>query len=299
MITGILNQTQIEVGSVLRILTGPTISGQRIPDTFAEALDGNNRVLQRVGVRRLRTQACGCGCNTEDNEDSRSGLIQVMLPDSENVAKIRLVIGDNEIWSRESTGERLEIENVSAEVENCELRIRWQTTASDTYPLERAVQWSDNEGRHWQALAIKLEEDSAVVPIQGFRFNTILVRIIVSNGFLTSESRPLPVEIPRCAPSAAILWPSEGATVSNSEPLRLWGLGTASDGNAVNSNDLHWIVDGQRVGSGMELWATMQDYDGEHEAILTVHDGELSASARVVFNATCSGRPPQRLASSD
>jgi hypothetical protein len=62
---------------------------------------------------------------------------------------------------------------------------------------------------------------------------------------------------------------------------------------------MHWVVDGQRAGSGTELWAALQDYDGEHEALLTVRDGDLSATARVVFNGTCCGRPPQRLRSAD
>lgn len=299
VVTGILDQNRIEMGSVWRLRTGPVVSGQRISAAFAEALDGNGAVLQRTAVRLLRTHACGCGCCGEDDEESRNGLVQVMLPDSEHVAKIRLVVGDEEIWSRESPGERPEIADVSAVVEHCELRVRWQTTASDAYPLERAVQWSDNEGRHWQALAVKLEEDSAVVPIQGLRAKTILVRVIVSDGFNTRESEPLPVDIPRCAPTAAILWPKDGATVSTGEPVRLWGLGTASDGSPVNPDDMHWVLDGQRAGSGTELWAALQDYDGEHEALLTVRDGDLSATARVVFNGTCCGRPPQRLRSAD
>ena len=299
VVTGILDQNRIEVGSILRLQTGPVVSGHRIPGAFAEALDGNGAVLQRAAVRRLRTHACGCGCPGEDDEESRNGLVQVMLPDSEHVAKIRLVVGDEEIWSRESPGEPPEIADVSAVVENCELRVRWQTTASDAYPLERAVQWSDNEGRYWQALAVKLEEDSAVVPVQGLRSKKILVRVIVSDGFNTTESEPLPIDIPRCAPTAAILWPRSGATVSTDEPVRLWGLGTASDGSAVNPEGMHWVVDGQRAGSGTELWAALQDYDGEHEALLTVRDGDLSATARVVFNGTCCGRPPQRLRSAD
>jgi len=299
VVTGILDQSRIEVGSLLRLQTGPSVSGQRIPSAFAESLDANGAVLQRAAVRRLRTHACGCTCRGEDEEESRNGLIQVMLPDSERVAKIRLVMGDNEIWSRESPGAPPGIVDLSAVVENCTLRVQWRTTASDAYPLERAVQWSADKGRHWQALAVKLEEDSAVVDIQGLRSKTILIRAMISDGFNTTTSEPLSVEIPRCAPTAAILWPRAGVTVSTGESVRLWGLGTASDGSAVKPEDMSWVVDGQRVGSGTELWALLQDYDGEHEAVLTVRDGDLSATARVVFHGTCCGRPSQRLRSAD
>ena len=295
VVTGILENDRIEVGSVLRLQTGPTISGARIADTFAESLDANGAVLQRVAVRQLRTQACGCGCKGDDGEKSRNGLVQVMIPDSDQVAKIRLVVNDKEIWSRESPGEPPRIDGVSAVVENCELRVRWQTVAAAGQNLERAVQYSNDEGRHWQVLALKLDEDSADAPAQGLRSRRILVRVIVSDGFNTTESEPVPVDIPRCAPSAAILWPANGVTVSTDEPVRLWGLGTASDGTPVSPDDMLWVLDGQRVGSGTELWAAMQDYEGEHEALLTVRDGDLSATARVVFTATCCGNAPHRL----
>jgi hypothetical protein len=130
---------------------------------------------------------------------------------------------------------------------------------------------------------VKLGEDSAVVPVEGLRSARILVRVIVSDGFNTTESEPVSVDIPRYAPTAAILWPRDGATVFSDQPVRLWGLGTASDGRPVNPDDMHWVVDGQRVGSGADLWAALQDCDGNHEALLTVRDGELSTTARVVF----------------
>jgi hypothetical protein len=161
------------------------------------------------------------------------------------------------------------IADVSASVENGELSVRWRTTASNVHPLVRALQWSADEGRDWRALAVKLGEDSAVVPVEGLRSARILVRVIVSDGFNTTESEPVSVDIPRYAPTAAILWSRDGATVFSGRP--------------VNPEDMHWVVDGQRVGSGADLWAALQDCDGNHEALLTVRDGELSTTARVVF----------------
>jgi len=299
VVTGILDQHRIEVGSVLRVDTVPGSGARTVPDTFVEALDANNAVLQRTPLLRLRTHACGCGCSGNEGEDSGNGLVQAVLPDSDNVYRIRLVAKDEEIWSRESPGEPPQVVEVSAVVENCELQVSWQTSASDMYTRERAVQWSDNDGRYWQALAVKLDEDNATIPVQGLRLGTILVRVIVSDGFNTAASEPVAVEIPRCAPAAAILWPKNGATVSTSDPVRLWGLGTASDGKPVAPEDMSWVLDGQRVGSSTELWAALQDYDGEHEALLTVRDGALSATARVVFNGTCCGRPSQRIQPAD
>jgi hypothetical protein len=299
VVTGIIERDRMEVAGVWRLLTGPTVSGRRIPDAYAETLDGHGEVLQRTALRLFRTHACGCGCHGGDDEESRSGLFQVMIPDSEDVSGIRIVKGDEEVWSRESPGEPPEISEVSAVLEDCQLRIRWHVTASDAYPLERAVQWSDDQGRHWKSLAIKLEDDTADVPIQGLLSGSILIRVLVSDGFNTRESEPVSVDIPRCPPTAAILWPRDGATVMTGEPLQLWGLGTASDGSALNPEDMQWVVDGRRAGSGTDLQASLQDYDGEHEVLLTVRDGDLSATARVVFNSTCGGHPAQRLSGTD
>lgn len=188
---------------------------------------------------------------------------------------------------------------MNAAVTDLQLQLRWQTTASDAYPLERTVRWSADEGARWQALAIKLDEDAAIAPLANFSSGRTLVQVIVSDGFHGTTSDAVAVDIPRRPPTVAILWPVDGCTVRTDEPVRLWGVATAADGSAIAAEDMRWILDDETAGSGPESWATLASYDGEHRARLQVRHDEQWASASVRFNSNCSGRPAYRSSRKD
>ena len=231
-ITGMLHEDRIEIRSVLRIETGPTASGERIAGAFVELLDANYRMLQRVPLRSMATQAnCGCGCGGGGDEPP-TGLVQALLPDTDEATIVRVVVNDNEIWSRQATSEPPTISDVAAVVDGEQLVVSWQTSASDAYPIERMVRWSDDDGQRWQALAVNLEEDAVVVPTSAVSSGPILVQVIVSDGFYSVTSEAIAVDIPQRPPTAAILWPAAGATVRTDEPVRLWGVATAGNGSA-------------------------------------------------------------------
>jgi hypothetical protein len=119
--------------------------------------------------------------------------------------------------------------------------------------------------------------------------------VLVSDGFHTTIADTVAVDVPRRAPEVAILWPTDGAVVVAREPVRLWGMATACDGQMVPEESVYWELDGQRVGTGREVWADLGDWEGEHRATLHAADGALVASKSVTFTATCTGRRPVRL----
>lgn len=300
VVTGMLHADTIEIRSVLRLKTGPTANGERIPGAIVELLNANMGVLQRAPLRRMATQA-GCGCcpgGDGNEEEPPTGLVQALLPDPDPETDIgttlRVMLNDKEIWVRESRSEPPVISQLTAAVVGEELQVRWQTAASDAYPLERSVRWSADEGARWQALAVKLDEDIAVAPIANFLSGRILIQVIVSDGFHGATSDAVPVDIPGRPPTVAILWPVDGSTVRTDEPVRLWGVATAADGRVIAAEDMRWILDDEAVGNGPETWAALASYDGEHRATLKVHSGEQWGSASVRFNSNCSGRPAYR-----
>jgi hypothetical protein len=295
VVTGMLHADHIEIRSVMRLETGPTANGERIAGTFVELLDANAAVLQRAPLRRMATQAsCGCGCGGGHSDEPPTGLVQALLPDTDNGATLRVMVNDKELWTRQATAEPPTISNVSVVVDNDELYVRWQTSSSDAYPIERIVRWSNDEGKRWQVLAVKLDDDVAVVLTHVVSSGRILVQVIVSDGFYSTTSDAVAVEIPYRPPTVAILWPVEGATVRTDEPVRLWGAATTSDGNILSAENMYWYLDGEAVGTGPEDWASLADYDGEHEAKLKVHDGDQWAEVSVVFLSSCSGRSAYR-----
>ena len=295
VVTGMLHEDRIEIRSVVRLETGPTANGERIPGTVVELLDANMGVVQRAPLRRMTMQAtCGCCGGGSHSDEPPTGLVQALLPDADG-STLRVMVNDKEFWVRQAPAHPPTLSDVSAVVDKDELYVRWHTSASDAYPIERIVRWSADEGRRWQALAVKLDEDVAVVPIHTVSSGRILVQVIVSDGFHSATSDAVAVEIPHGPPTAAILWPAQGATVNTNELVRLWGAATARDGTALSPDEMHWYLDGEAVGTGPEVWASLADYDGEHKADLKVRDGDQSSAVSVVFLSSCCGRHAYRM----
>lgn len=295
VVTGMLLPDQIEIRSVMRLETRPSVSGERIPGTFVELLDANLGVLERVPLRRMLTQAsCGC-CKGSHGGEPPTGLVQAILSDTDAGATLRVVVNDKEIWTRQATSGPPTISDLWANVENDKLYTRWQTSASDAYPIERFLRWSADEGKSWQALAVKLDEDAATVPICVVSSGRILVQVIISDGFYSVTSDAVAADIPHRPPSVAILWPVNGATVRTDEPVRLWGAANAANGIPLSEDHMHWYLDGEAVGVGSEVWASLADYEGEHQATLKVHNQGQWIMASVVFLSNCSGRPQYRI----
>ena len=302
VVSGILHADHIDILSVLRLVTGPTANGERIPGAFVEVLSANAVVLQRTPLRRMATQACGCGCGGGGGghtAEPLTGLVQALLPDTDDAMIIRVVVDDKELWSRQGSLQRPVISNVTAVVESEQLIVSWQTSASDAFPLERVVRWSSDDGQRWQALAVKLDEDRAVASVNGFTCGPILVLVTVSDGFHSTTADPVSAEIPRRPPQLSILWPAAGAIVRTDELVRLWGVADSCDGSSLDGKSLTWYLDGERVGRGAEVWAHMSEYDGEHVATLKANDGRERAEASVVFNSSCNGRPLHRMPQRD
>ena len=295
-VSGVLLSDSIEIRSVIRLTTGPTSNGQRIPGAFVEVLDANLRVLQRTPLRRLTTRACGCGCGGGDGHDAEppTGLVQALIPDTDEAFTIRVVMDDKEIWTRQGSQQPPVVFEVSAVVDGELLIVTWQSSVSDAFPTERMVRWSNDDGQQWQALAVKLDEDRAEVSTQSVTCGTIRVQVTVSDGFYSTTADPVSVDIPRRAPQLSILWPASGCTVRTDEPVRLWGAASACSGDVLEGESLTWYLDGERVGTGAEVWAHLADYDGEHVATLKADDGNSRSEVSVVFNSNCNGRQPYR-----
>lgn len=298
VVSGMLGEHDIEIRSVMRLETGPTANGQRIPGAFVELLDANMGVVSRTALRRLATQAsCGCGggCGGGGHDaEPPTGLVQALLPDSDAGQTLRVIINDKELWTRQGTGQPPTIFGLTAAVDGDQLFVSWQTSASDTYPLERVARWSNDDGKRWQSLAVKLEEDRAVVSTSCVTAGVILVQVIVSDGFYGTTSDSVSVDIPARPPQVAIMWPVNESTVRTDEPLRLWGTATSSDGSTLPDDSMQWYLDGESVGFGQELWVSLPDWDGEHKATLRARDGQERGETSVIFNASCSGRRAYR-----
>jgi hypothetical protein len=298
VLTGHIRDGQVDIRSVLRLKTGPTLVGERLHGIAVELLDAQGQVLGRAPLRRMMAQACGCGCAGELGDEETSGVVQALLPDPGEGVTLRVVRDGEAVWSRQAPSEPPTVNELNAVVEGDDLHVRWTASAAaDANALERFVRWSGDDGQTWQMLTLDLSQDEAVVPVNGLTSGRALVQVLVSDGFYSTVSEPAAVDVPPRPPQVAILWPPEGSTVSTSASLHLWGVVTASDGKTLDGDVLRWDIDGEPVGSGSEVWAHLPEWEGEHRATLSVTDncGCQISKASVVFLATTSGQQPYRL----
>ena len=258
-------------------------------------------MLHRAPLLRVGLHPCGCGCAGNGGCDERAtglvtGLVQAILPEHEAIGAVRIIRGETEVWSRRATAEPPRISDVSAELDGETLRIRWQAWVSDQYAAERAARWSRDDGRTWEALAVRLFEDEAIVPVGSLASGPAVIQVLVSDGFHTTVSESLPIKIPPRAPPVAILWPIQGGAVQSGKALRLWGTATGSDGRTLPAETLLWDLDAEPAGTGAEAWVDLPDWEGEHRVTLRVQHGCEYGEASVTFFATWTGYRPQRRA---
>jgi hypothetical protein len=284
---------------VLRVDAVAQPAGRRVAGLQAELLGPEGEILARAPVYRLTAQAgCGCGCGGhggEHGDEPVEGLLEAMLPDpaargAHPGTTLRIVREGNELWRRDAPDRPPEVGEVDAAVDGDVVRIRWQTDAAQGVRVDRFVRWSADAGRSWQLLAAGLTADEAEVDVRTMTSGPVLIQPLVTDGFHTVTGHPARLDVEARPPEVAVLWPARGATVRAGQPVRLWGMATASDGRTISNDDLRWQLDGEDLEPGGDVRAVLAPWEGEHVAVLRARDGDHRAEVRVVFQATGSGR---------
>ena len=282
---------RVEMSHVLRVDAFAGASGQAVDGMTVQLMGVNGGVLSQAPVHELPTRACGggggCGCG---GADEREVLLQAKIPDPGSgyegeVAAIRVVKGDEEVWRRDATSRPPQVVSIDAGVDGDQVYVRWQTEATDdAAQVDRFVRWSADDGRTWQLLAVGGDGDELVGSAESMPAGPALVQVLVTDGFHTSASEPFRIDVPWRPPSLAVLWPRAEAPVAPGVPLRLWGVATACDGRPLDGEEVEWLLDGERVAVGADQWVTTELSDGDHRVVLRANDGQTSAETEVVFS---------------
>jgi hypothetical protein len=298
VVTGMLTDGQVDVRHVVRLETAARTFGVPLRGAAVELLDEQDGLLSRAALHIARTTACGCGCRGHGRrgEPPASGLVQALVPDLGAGHRLRIVHDEEEIWSRGGgEGDGPSIDGLRADCDEEEMRLHWEEhiddrgSGEDEGGIVRIAQWSADEGRTWSVLGVGFGPDRAELPAS-LPSGHHVVRVVVSDGFRTGRSEPVPVDVPRRAPDVTILWPTDHSVVELDAPLQLWCAATGSDGRQLDDELLRWELDGQPVGRGREVWAHLADWQGEHRCTLHADDGGRRVVVQTTFIATFDGR---------
>jgi hypothetical protein len=105
---------------------------------------------------------------------------------------------------------------------------------------------------------------------------------LASDGFHTTVSELVSVEMPERPPTVSILTPREEQMLVAGGTMRLWGAVNAGDDDPVMEAEGTWILDGERVGEGLDLFIETPPA-GRHELVLAVTLGKQKAQASTHF----------------
>jgi hypothetical protein len=132
------------------------------------------------------------------------------------------------------------------------LEINWTFEAYSEHEPEGWLQYSRDEGKTWIGLAIGLHGSTTRIETSVLPSTMILIRILIHDGYYTTTSEPIQVNIPRRSPSIVIMNPTDGSTVQPDRTLHLWGIATRSTLERADPKVAQWIIDDKEVAIGLD-----------------------------------------------
>jgi hypothetical protein len=300
-VTGLLTDGELEIRSVLAIeaVTLPSGDGEE----RLELLDKDGSVIRGAQLTHSQITACGggggtcggrgCGGCAGRSKRRCPAVVQAVVPHHADAVALRVVRGDDVLWQRDATGSAPVVRDLTAQISEGQLALSWRVTPSET--SETHLRRSYDGGRTWGLLELALAGTATAIPLEVLPPGRQLIHVVVADGFHSTTSEAVEVEIPERGPSACIHWPLDTATVGATGLMRLWGTGMSARGEALASEMHSWTIDDQPAGVGRDIWVEPPDTEGEHTVVLSLRDahGEARASSR--FWVTWNGQPPRLL----
>lgn len=295
-IIGVMHEEDlVEVTSIMRLDAVPQVRQGLKTDLAVELVGDGEEILDRVPVYRLPSHDfCDCGREGDDPLSAYPYVFQAFLSDVAPGVMLRILRGDDDLWRRVAPKHEPRLEGFRGGVERGELLIEWGVTAARREDVECWLQWSEDEGETWQGLttglrqvdAVRLDLNALNLPGGG-----IWVRLLASDGFHTTISEPVEVEIPERPPTITIMSPRNGQRLLAGGSLRLWGIVSAVDGSSLEVDDAYWLLNDQLVGHGLDVMSVVPE-PGEYSLTLVVAVGEEHFHATINF-LSVSITPPE------
>ena len=163
-----------------------------------------------------------------------------------------------------------EIARFTCRVVKGAVRAGWRApTATDWW-----LRWS-RDGEEWRALATGPTGDGAEVATRHLPPGPVRIQLVVHDGFSSTHSTPVNLEIAARAPDVAVMHPRPGAIHVQGQTLRLFAAALSASGESIPPESWRWELDGADAGEG-ELWIEAPAA-GEHVLRLHVSTGEGTA----------------------
>jgi hypothetical protein len=288
-IIGIVHSpTEIEVNSVARIEACRSLPGAEYTEFVAELIDDDNKILISSPLQHLPTYGHDeCSCNGNPKEKLAPYHFQAFLTNVASGAALRICRGNEVIWIRRAPNVKSTISEFNARISKPNiLSVRFNAKSANLNEQEVWLQWSKDNGRNWHCLSIGLRGKNAKIDISAIPAGPILLRLLVNDGFYTTNSKVVSVKIPPHDPTATILNPRNGTTVVAGSRFRLWGVATDTAGIPISPESITWLIDEKKVAQQLDVFVIAPP-EGVHQCTLTVNvNGKIAKKTHTFTSVT-------------
>jgi hypothetical protein len=287
------SERHLEITSVMRLATRDASSSTVTSGLRAELRDEAGVPIAWARLRVLSVQSTTAGCCRNDGHAANCFpcVVQALLPDVGRGASMAVCDDERDVWSRASSKTPPRIERFDAHADEHRLIIQWQVKAD--VAAEASLQWSKDDGDSWNALASGLADDHATFERSSLPSGTVMLRLLVSDGFDTAVSEPVGVALSPRPPDVIILTPREDESIPVGGVLRLWGAATIDGSRASQVDSVRWMIDGKTVAEALDDFVEAPPC-GEHvvELIVTAEGLEGRTRRRFVTEDGSAERKP-------
>jgi hypothetical protein len=273
--------TVADVAHVARTRVRTHIELARVTRFVACLRGEDGAVLAEAPLLRLPTLAGPCGgCQPDDGGEPTSFLAQAFVPDVAPGARLEIGDGKEVLWSREAPKRPASIETFDVRVERkgksgSVLQVAWGVAGE---VAEIWVRWS-KDGEVWRSLATGLTGENAEFDLRALPHGALSVQLVAHDGFYSTYSETVRIELPKRPPEVSILHPVDGHSYVAGQSLRLWGTATGGDEASLPARSGTWSLGRRRIAEGLDAWTTLEP--GEHVLTLEVEGDGGTGRARV------------------
>lgn len=300
-IIGIVDELgKVNVQSVMRVKAVPEITDASRTTMNIKMLGPNRETIAQTPLMRFNAsgcgggkhkgKGCGCGCGggCNDDHDQRGPFVfQALLPDTDKAFMFSITQPDaenkeTEVWNRQAPSEKPRIGGFEVVQREQYGYARWEVGAPDVQSLTYSLQFSKDQGRSWNGIAVGLTGNEYRFDLSAIPSGEIMFALLAHDGFYSVKEISKPISIAPKPAVIAILHPADGATYYEGQSLRLWASVFTDTATEIDPKACRWTIDGEEVQSGPDGWV-MAPAAGKHECTCIVDTNAGAAKASIVF----------------
>lgn len=295
----VTSEREVEVRSVMRVTAQPSTANARETEFTVELSGQNQEIIARAPLMRLHSQGSGCRCCAGGSDQPGRGpyLFHALLADAAPGATLRITRrsadekeAPEEVWTRRAPERPPRISHFEVHARETVGYARWELAVAGGETLECSLQFSKDDGKSWNGLAVALTGTEYRFDLSALPSGEVIFALLAHDGFFTTKAVSDPVPLPARPPVIAIMHPHDGDTLDEGQPLRLWASVSTGTSHPVEERACRWKLDQHEVSHGLEAWIATPEA-GEHCCTLVVDDDGHRAEATVSFKVR--GRPTQ------